>query len=197
MKTLVNIIAMALVVAIIGFLVYATFWSSGHLGEVYGVLDLETRTILLTAVGAVLLGALLIVGGLRSAARLSARGALVERRLDLYRDLVASYGVVLGARSSESDRTESAEGLIEALSFELTLLAGTDVIEANGKLAAYLEGPASDSEALEEALGGLLKAMRRELGHPGVLDESKISWLSLMQASGRSGLSAAKLQGYG
>ena len=174
MKTLVNLTAMVLVIALLVGLGYGVFWSYGHFGEVYGILQPAQKIILFTALLGGLFCVLILVGGIRSAARIGAQGRLLDRKVDLYRNLLSGYGSLLASNRRLDSRLDQAADAIESLGFELTLIAGSKVIAANERLQKVVQLDQSEAGMVEEARLALVAAMRRELGHGSDGDETRL-----------------------
>ena len=182
MKSLVNALAVVIVMAILAACAYGLYWGGGYLWERIGELEATTRVVLLTAVAALLLAALIVAAGLRSAARGIGQGRLLEHRLDLYRELFDRHRCALTV--AEGHRGERAP---EALDFELSLLAGASVMDAHFRLCEAVRDPAASPRKSEAALAELLKAMRRDLGHAQSLDEAKLDELVFADAERAQG----------
>lgn len=180
MKSLVNLLAAAIVIMVLAALAYGLCWSGGHLWARLGELEAATRIVLLTAVAGGLLAALIVAAGLRSAARGLAQGRLLEDRLDLYRELFDRHHAALRMQGCPAERAP------EALDLELGLLAAGSVIDAHSRLVAARNDPEADPQTRASGLSRLLKAMRRDLGHAQGLDDGKLDALSLLRAGDSS-----------
>lgn len=170
MKTLVNTLALSILISLLAATAYGLYWGGGYLWERLAVIDAPLRVLLLAGSATAILVALILVAGRRSAARHHARGRLAGDRLNLYRELLArDHAAMRGARST----TDHLAG--GSLDIELALLATAPVVDAHVKFLQALREPDTSRAALEDGLTNLLREMRRDLGHDDSLTRL---WLS-------------------
>lgn len=158
MRTLSTLLAIAVVGGVIAAAGYGLYTSGGSVWSALHVLEPAARTALLFGAGTLLLAALVLVLGIRSAAIRLSRSEADAQRLALYR-----------ATLSED------AGLIADLDANLALLASPEVLEAHDTLRRSL----ARGEDASPARTLLIRAMRRDLGlrraGPGVNEVSRIA----------------------
>jgi hypothetical protein len=177
MRLLTNLLSTAVILAIVAAMSYSAYWGYGYLGSVYETLEPMPKVLLGTVMVGLILAVLTVVGGLRSAARINAKGRLLGRRADIYRDLLAAYKLLITKNDrNENGRTEVIE-TIASLNLEMSLFAGNDVIAANESMERILILDESRANEAEEAMLELVRAMRRDLGHAGGGDDAWLRWL--------------------
>lgn len=157
MKTLVNTVALAIVIVLIAATAYGLYWGGGYLWQRLALVDAPTRALLLAGAATAILVALIVAAGRQAAARHAARGRLAQDRLRLYRQLLTRYRSAAGGAATDPPASDE-------LDVELALLGTGAVIEAHAKLAEALRTRDATAELLEEQLANLLRAMRRDLG---------------------------------
>ena len=188
MKIVVDTLAVVVVLLIIAALFYGGVWGLMRLGELYGLLEVQLRTVLLTSAATVIVAAMIVAGGMRGAARLLMGRPLNDRRLGLYPEIISTYVVLLGESRPSTSQVRSVLQAISALEPELILIADASVVEANAKVASLLGSEDLQREALAEALGNLTAAMRKELRHPITHEEWKIDWGRVLCGKDRKGV---------
>ena len=168
MKTLTNAIALMIVAMVVVAIAYAGYWIGHDVWTNFSALNGELRTILSTALGGGLLISLLVIAGLRAAARTIAFGSLNHERLELYRQLYVHYQAVVSRGQGYAD-----EDALRAWESELALLGSAQVLQTHQQLILGLGDASAQKDEVKQALGKLMIAMRRDLGQTR-LDEGKL-----------------------
>lgn len=161
MKTLANLIATTIVLAIVAALFYGAYLGSVEVWSVMSALSFETRTVLLFVAAVALLATTIIAASLRRASRTVMRARSASERL-------AVYSGLLHALMSDGQSTPTSDGeILQPGDFErdLLLLAGGKVLKAYYALQETLEDGHAGPEQQSLALNSLVGAMRNDLGH--------------------------------
>ncbi|MEF8734336.1 MAG: hypothetical protein V5B40_21220 [Candidatus Accumulibacter meliphilus] len=162
MKTIMTLSGALLVVAVIAAIFYGGYAALQQLWLLVMALDDTLRLVLLSSLAVVLLGALIISGAIKSAARGGERARLFDARLELYRGLLEHYENLLSAASA-SERAQQASAL-ESLQVDIALLANRQVMDARQRLERAIESGV-DRDAMQSGFRRLVVEMRRDLGH--------------------------------
>ena len=176
MKTIINLSAVAIILAVAALIVMGAYYGATYLWAVYMRLEFVVRVVLLTGVMAALSSALIIAAGLRVAARLSAKGRLSEARHELYaqvvdlcRRYVSSSG---GLSNGERDDVLTELNRVES---DMLLLASGSALQAHYDLQKLIKEGVTDGDQLISLLTQLIKSFRRDLGHAFTYEESKFN----------------------
>lgn len=182
MKILASVVAMVFVAAMLAAAAYGGYWAVRDLVEGYRQLELANRATLAAAGVMTLVGSLVVAAGLRSAARLLRQKGLDEPRWELYRR-AAAWALRRAGRGHAAG--ESAVAIGE----ELVLVGGPAVIRAWVALQA-----AGSPAQFEAGVAGLLREMRRELGHAPGYEESRLPWPALVAPDRATGPTTVRPQ---
>lgn len=177
MKSIITLLVVITVIAAIGAIFYGGYLGLVYLWQVYIGLDEVIRIVLLSAMGIVLLSALVIAGAIKSAGHASSNDRLFESKLRLYQAVVESCAPLLKAPDhSLSQACADAESGLASIDAEMRILASSPVLEAYVRLVAGLRDR-SGRESLRQLIEKLIKDVRRDLGHAQGYDESRIRFL--------------------
>ena len=178
MKTIINLSAVAIILAIAALMVMGAYYGATYLWALFMQLEFVVRVVLSTGVMAALLSALIIAAGLRVAARLAIKGRLSEARHELYahvvdlcRHYVSSSG---GLSNGERDDVLTELNRVES---DMLLLASGSALQAHYDLQKPIEHGVTDNDQLTSLLTQLIKSFRRDLGHAYTYEESKLDGL--------------------
>lgn len=161
MKSLGNIFAFALIIALVGALFYMIYQGTLVTWQFVEVLDIGTRVVLIASSITALLVALLLVYGQRTAAVVGLKGRLSKRRYELYVNMLASLRALFDPLCSSTQRDE-LDDFLQACNAEFLLLASGSTVKAYLALQIAMK---SDDERLALAcLETLWKKMRKDLG---------------------------------
>lgn len=179
MKAIVNFIAVVLVIAIMALVIVGGYYGVKYLWNLYAMLTLEMRVGLLTISVSLILSSLILVGGLRIAARQISNGRLAELRHDLYvQVLILINDITMASDASENSKAQSLLGELSRLRAEMFLLAGSDVVATYLSIEKSLQSEKYDPDEIEVLLNKLVSSFRGDLGHSKTYSESKTMYLS-------------------
>ena len=177
MKSMMTFIGVIIVLAAIAAMFYSGYLAVGYVWQLYAELDSTLRLILLSSFAVFLVGCFMLAGATKSAAQAKLKGQLAEAKIDLYKSMAGLYEEYFsGAQSGAMKSQQDVLTRLDAINAELSVIAGSAVIEAHRKLKATLSNREDDdkSQALYQQL---IKIMRHDLGHGTHIDETKMKFL--------------------
>lgn len=186
MKSIMTFFGVLIILAAIAAVFYGGYQIVGYIWQLYAGLEATLRLILLSTFVVFLFGCFIVSGAIKSSAQIKLKGQLAELKIDLYKSLIGLYEQYFsGAESGMGSQTDLLTSLA-ALNAELTVIAGSAVIESHRKLEAALSHCEGDdkSQALYQQL---IKKMRLDLGHGTHIDETKLKFLVTRDQAGQSG----------
>lgn len=181
MKSLVNIVAVTVVLAVIAMVFYLMYLGTLVVWDNIDMVDHTTKVVLGTVAGLVLLFSCLMVFGLRSAAFIRARSQLADQRYGLYVHVLTILRGMLEQRNSLQQRQVLYTEL-KQVSPDFLMLAGRPAIKAY--LAFQNAVDSEQPELLEPCFQVLWKNLRKDLGFVDDFDTIDIKrMISILPAS--------------
>lgn len=186
MKSIMTLFGVLIVLATIAAVFYGGYLTIGYIWQLYAGLEATLRLILLSIFAVFLLGCLIVSGAIKSSAQIKFKGQLAESKIDLYKSLVGLYEQYFYGTESGMGSEKNLLTNLAALNADLTVIAGSAVIESHRKLEAALSH-SEDSDKSQVLYQQLIKKMRLDLGHGTHIDESKLKFLVTRVQAGQSG----------
>ena len=177
MKTITTLLVVIIVTGIIFSIIYGGYLGVSYLWSEYLLLDFAIRTVLLSSMAVILLGAIMIAGAIKSAAQLANRRQLMEAQLEIYKPLVHLFEQYLVNDQGSTPKiiTELLEKLAN-LESDLLILASGPVLDVHGKLVNAI-GEQDSDENVNRLFQQLVRNIRRDLGHGPSSNESRLKFL--------------------
>ncbi|HEX7028073.1 MAG TPA: hypothetical protein VF268_12590 [Gammaproteobacteria bacterium] len=161
MKSLVNIIAVTVVLALIAMIFYLMYLGTLAVWANVELVDHTTKVVLGAVAGLVLLVSCLMVFGLRSAAFIRARSQLADQRYGLYVHMLTILRAMLDTNCTRQQR-QALDVELKQANADFLVLAGAPAIKA---YLAFQEALDSDQQdLLEPCFQALWKNLRKDLG---------------------------------
>jgi hypothetical protein len=162
MKSLGNIIAFIIIMAMITIIIYFMYQGSLLVWDKFEILEYTTRIILTTFALVMIIASLILMFGMRSAAFIRAQSQLAEKRQSLYSHYLTLLRALLDQGYSRDQRQEFIAELMTT-NAEFLLLASAPTVKAFMAFQDSLK--ADDCDILEPCFQALWKNMRKDLGY--------------------------------
>ena len=179
-------IVVAIVLAAVALVFYGGYLAIGFIWQLFYGIDSTLRLILISSFSVFLFGCFIIMGALKSAAQTKLKAQLSEAKINLYKTLVGLYEVYFSALQSGVKNSQQDTLLkLEEINAELSIIAGSTVIESHRKLKKAVQRQES-AELLATLNQQLIKKIRQDLGHTPNLDETRLKFLIINQKTAES-----------
>jgi hypothetical protein len=181
MKSLYTLTGILIVITAIGALFYGGYLGLIFLWQVFAELEFVVRTVLLSAMSVIVIGALIVASAIKTAGASEGKQQLAIRKLDLYKSLIDIYKPVFESAEPASHLQHSdVLSKLRALDTEMQLLSVSQVLTLHSKLTSALQNR-ENHEQTDSLFRQLIKAIRRDLGQAPGYDESKLKFLLIAE----------------
>lgn len=160
MKSLGNILAFTLILSLIAAIIYFMYQGSLLVWANIDVLSHSNKVILISAMVTMLLTALVLAFGMRSAAQIAARGKLAKRRHALYVHIFSIMRALIDKNSSASQQQLTEE--LARTHADFVIVASTASVKAYLAFQQTLEK--GEHDLLEPCFQAVWKSLRKDLG---------------------------------
>ena len=162
MRSLGNITAFTLILALTGAILYFAYRGTLLVWENIEQLEFSLRVILVASLSSVLIAALMLIIGLRSAAFIRVRGQLAESRQSVYAYVLTMLRSVMD-KSCDAAQKDSLAAELSAVSPDFFVLASSATIKSYLAFGEALK--LGEEELLEPCFQSLWKDMRKDMGY--------------------------------
>ena len=141
MKIMTNLFALAIALSVMGLIIVAGYYGALYAMESFAALEYDVRVILFTASLSLILAALILALGFRAAGQTSARGRLIDKKQDLYAQILMIFRELANSKMDRPGRNRLIDELGQLHADLLTLASGAAIKAYMAMLATVKNKP--------------------------------------------------------